>query len=342
MSIGIAVAALLAEQVSGSEKLAGLAQTMQVLGAAVASFLLAHLMSRRGRRLGLVRRLPARCRRGRAVRGGGGGRLVPAAARRRDPARAPTTAANNQSRYAATDLARPEKRARALSVVVWATTIGAVAGPNLTGLAGRAGRALGVPALTGPFLFGLAGMLAAAAVIGVRLRPDPLLVAREAALARGGAARTQPSWGRVVRRGPDPARCLRRRRGARAGARGDGLGDGDDAAAHAPRRRHPRGDRRGDQRPRARHVRVRPGGRLGRRPVRAPAGAGGRCDRAVRRAAALRHGADGGVVPDRAGAVPARPGLVAVHGRPPRPCSRSPRPPTPGSTCRARPTCAWG
>src|SRR4051794_2386096 len=53
MSIGIAVAALLAEQVSGSEKLAGLAQTMQVLGAAVASFLLAHVMGRRGRRVGL-------------------------------------------------------------------------------------------------------------------------------------------------------------------------------------------------------------------------------------------------------------------------------------------------
>src|SRR4051794_24090299 len=52
MSIGIAVAALLAEQVSGSEKLAGLAQTMQVLGAAVASFLLAHVMGRRGRRGG--------------------------------------------------------------------------------------------------------------------------------------------------------------------------------------------------------------------------------------------------------------------------------------------------
>src|SRR3954467_135265 len=53
MSIGIAVAALLAEQVSGSEKLAGLAPTMQVLGAALASFLLARLMSRRGRRVGL-------------------------------------------------------------------------------------------------------------------------------------------------------------------------------------------------------------------------------------------------------------------------------------------------
>jgi MFS family permease len=108
-----------------------------------------------------------------------------------------TTAANNQARYAATDLALPVRRARALSTVVWATTIGSVAGPNLTGVTGRAGHALGLPVLTGPFLFGVVGMLVAAGVLWVRLRPDPLLVAREAALARGGPARTSTSWARV-------------------------------------------------------------------------------------------------------------------------------------------------
>jgi MFS family permease len=82
--------------------------------------------------------------------------------------------------------------------VVWATTIGAVAGPNLTGSAGRAGRALGVPVLTGPFLFALVGTLGAAAVVAVFLRPDPLLVAREAALDRGEATRGRTSWPRVV------------------------------------------------------------------------------------------------------------------------------------------------
>ena len=38
------------------------------------------------------------------------------------------TAANLQARYAAVDLAAPERRGRQLSLVVWATTIGAVAG----------------------------------------------------------------------------------------------------------------------------------------------------------------------------------------------------------------------
>jgi MFS family permease len=197
MSIGIAVSALLAEEVSGSEKLAGLAQTMQVLGAAVASFLLAHVMGRHGRRVGLSL--------GYLLGASGAALCVVAGVVGSFPLLlvattllGSATAANNQSRYAATDLARPEKRARALSTVVWATTIGAVAGPNLTGPAGRSGAALGLPALTGPFLFGVVGMLAAAAVVSVSLRPDPLRVAQEAALARGEAARGRTSWTRVV------------------------------------------------------------------------------------------------------------------------------------------------
>jgi MFS family permease len=197
ISIGIAVSALLAEQVSGSEKLAGLAQTMQVLGAALASFLLAQVMNRRGRRVGLSL--------GYLLGAGGAGLCVVAGVVGSFPLLlgaatllGSATATNNQARYAATDLARPEQRARALSLVVWATTVGAVAGPNLTGYAGRAGRLLGVPALTGPFLFGLLGLLLASLVVAVRLRPDPLLVAREAALARGGAATVSRSWRRVV------------------------------------------------------------------------------------------------------------------------------------------------
>jgi MFS family permease len=197
ISIGIAVSALLAEEITGSEQLAGLPQTAQVLGTAVASWLLARVMGRSGRRVGLTT--------GYLLGSAGAGLCVVAGVVGSFAALllgttllGATTAANNQSRYAATDLARPEVRARALSVVVWATTIGAVAGPNLTGAAGRAGQALGVPVLTGPFLFALVGTLGAAAVVTVLLRPDPLLVAREAALDRGEVARGRTSWRRVV------------------------------------------------------------------------------------------------------------------------------------------------
>ncbi len=197
ITIGIAVAAILAEDLSGSESLAGLAQTMQVLGTAIASFLLARVMGRRGRRPGLVL--------GYVLGAAGAGLAVVAGVVESflllllgATLLGATTAANNQSRYAATDLALPDRRGRSLALVVWATTFGAVAGPNLTGPAGRVARDLGLPGLTGPFLFGLLGILAAGAVIAIFLRPDPLLVARQAALARGGPATpTSTSWRRV-------------------------------------------------------------------------------------------------------------------------------------------------
>jgi MFS family permease len=198
ITIGIAVAAILAEELSGSARLAGLAQTMQVLGAAVASFLLAHLMGKHGRRQGLLLGY---------VLGVTGGLLCVASAVVESFAvllvgatlLGSTTAANNQSRYAATDLAKPRRRASALSLVVWATTIGAVAGPNLTGPAGAAAGTLGLPPLAGPFLFGVAGMLVSAAVVGVFLRPDPLLVARAAAVETGQtrAVLAGTKWSRV-------------------------------------------------------------------------------------------------------------------------------------------------
>jgi MFS family permease len=206
ITIGIATASLLARDLSGSEELAGLAQTFQVLGTAVASWLLARLMTRSGRRAGLVTGyLTAASGALLAVLAGvwgsmlvllGGMVLLGSA-----------TAANNAARYAATDLAPAASRARALAVVVWATTLGAVVGPNLTGPASRVAEQLGIPELTGPFLLGAVGMVAAAGIAAVLLRPDPLLLARELAAAEGPGAVPTPgsvgpvltsSWGRVV------------------------------------------------------------------------------------------------------------------------------------------------
>jgi MFS family permease len=195
ITIGIATASLLARELSGSEKMAGLAQTCQVLGAAVASYLLARLMSRRGRRVGLVVGLLL----------GASGALLSVVAGTRGSMTlllvgatllGSTTAANNGARYAATDLAPAWTRARSLALVVWATTLGAVVGPNLTGLSGSLAERLGIPVLTGPFALGSVGILVAAIVVWVFLRPDPLLVAR----AEAGASTHEPhgtSWGRV-------------------------------------------------------------------------------------------------------------------------------------------------
>lgn len=192
-TIGIATASLLAKEISGSEAMAGLAQTTQVLGAAVASYLLARLMAVRGRRFGLVT--------GNLVAGGGG--LVCVAAGVVDSMSlllagsallGASTSVNLASRYAATDLATPEHRGRDLSVVVWATTIGAVVGPNLTGPATALADWLDIPQLTGPFALGGLGMLLAAGVLFVFLRPDPLQTAQAAA---GLATPSGTSWERV-------------------------------------------------------------------------------------------------------------------------------------------------
>ena len=196
ITIGIATASLLARDISGSESLAGLAQTSQVLGTAFAAYLLARLMSVRGRRTGLTTGfLIGASGAALAVVAGVIGSMVLLLVGALLLGSA--SAANSSARYAATDLAPDAKKGRALSTVVWASTIGAVAGPNLTGPAGAFAELLGIPELTGPFALGGIGMLAAAVVIGALLRPDPLLLARQAA----GVAPVAPSgtaWGRAV------------------------------------------------------------------------------------------------------------------------------------------------
>lgn len=194
-SIGFAVIAVLAERVSGSASLAGLTQTVMVLGAAAGSYALARIMGQRGRRVGLIVGYGSGTVGALLIVVGGasevfpillcGGFLLGV-----------TTSATLQSRYAAADLARPERRARDLSIVVWATTVGAVLGPNLSGPAGDLAEVFGLPPLTGPFLVTMVGLLAAGAVVGMLLRPDPLLLARE----RAGVTHVVPrgtSWGRV-------------------------------------------------------------------------------------------------------------------------------------------------
>lgn len=197
IAIGIAVAAVLAEEVSGSASKAGLAQTFQVLGTAFASYALARVMGAHGRRVGLVLGFVA----------GSVGSLLCVLGGQLESLPilllglfllGTITAANLQSRYAAADLARPEHRARALSTVVWATTIGAVLGPNLAGASGNLADAIGLPPLTGPFLVTLVATLVAVVVVGTMLRPDPLLLAREL----DAVSATPPqgtSWSRVRR-----------------------------------------------------------------------------------------------------------------------------------------------
>src|SRR5919112_5832714 len=105
------------------------------------------------------------------------------------------TATNLQARYAGADLAAPERRGRAVSTVLVATTLGAVAGPNPVEPMGSVAAGLGIPELAGPFLLATAAYTLAGVVVSVQLRPDPLVTARaiahdaaRAATAAGPAA----------------------------------------------------------------------------------------------------------------------------------------------------------
>ncbi|MDI3241866.1 MFS transporter [Arthrobacter sp. AL08] len=172
----LSVGSLLAVQLSGSNAWAGAVTTTMTLGAAAAALPLAGLAGRRGRRGSLVTGLLA------AMAGallvivstvtGSFPVLLLAAA-----LLGLGTAANLQARFAAVDLAAPERRGRALAIVVWAVTIGAVAGPNLIRPGALVGSALGLPELAGPFVFSTAGLALAALLLLIGLRPDPLLLA---------------------------------------------------------------------------------------------------------------------------------------------------------------------
>jgi MFS family permease len=106
-------------------------------------------------------------------------------------------ASNLLARYAAADLADPERRAGAMSRVVFASTFGAVFGPLLIRPAERAGEAwFGFERYTGPWLFSAACFLGAMVNTAVRLRPDPLVVSGGIGSATGTAG---PPVGRAVR-----------------------------------------------------------------------------------------------------------------------------------------------
>lgn len=188
---GVAAGSLLVAEITGSEGLAGLAQTSGVVGAAVAAGPLAWLSSRSGRRIGLVTGL--------WIAAAGAALVVGAAVLEFLPlvllgtfAVGIASAVGLQARYAAGDLAAPQHLARDLALVVWATTVGAVLGPNLMEPASRLADSLGLPPLSGPYLLTAATVTLAAMLIAGGLRPDPLLESRARAHAEAEASGAEP------------------------------------------------------------------------------------------------------------------------------------------------------
>jgi MFS family permease len=177
LAAGITVGALLAQDMLGTDRYAGIPTALFTLGSAAAALLVGRLSQRKGRRIGLAT--------GFLAGGFGAVGVVLAAIFNNLPllffsllVYGGGTATNMQARYAGTDLALPTERAKAISMAMVFTTFGAVAGPNLVNVMGRFSTSIGAPALSGPFMLAAVAYIVAGVVLLLFLRPDPFMVAQ--------------------------------------------------------------------------------------------------------------------------------------------------------------------
>ncbi|MET8000412.1 MFS transporter [Nonomuraea glycinis] len=197
VAVGLALSSVVVDELSGSTVISGFAGTATVLGAALLALPIAKVAGRGGRRVGLALAYLAALLgclisvtaiglanwplllAGLVLVGGG-------------------SAGNLAARYSATDLSPPGHAARHLSLVVWAATIGSVAGPMLAEPADRIGLDAGLASKAGPFAFSALAFAGALVIILSGLRPDPLKLARELdgtpPAAKGGNRTIRTGW----------------------------------------------------------------------------------------------------------------------------------------------------
>jgi MFS family permease len=177
-SMSLAVGAIMAAAITGTNTWSGMPVAVGALGAALASWPLSRLMERSGRRGGLALGY------GLAVIGAVLGvagvaigsftvMLIGMALF------GISNTSNLLARYAAADITPGPRRGRAMGLIVWGSTLGSIIGPNLTGPALRVGAMLGIPATASAFLISVAAYALAAVLVALFLRPDPLTIARD-------------------------------------------------------------------------------------------------------------------------------------------------------------------
>lgn len=184
LAAGVTVGALLAENMLGTDRYAGIPAALITFGSASGAWIIGKLSHHTGRRVGLSSGF---------FTGAVGAAGVVLAAVYHNLfllflsflLYGVGTASNLQARYAGTDLAKPNQRAKAISFALVSTTFGAVAGPNLVDPMGRFAVNLGIPALAGPFILAATAFVLSSLVLFILLRPDPYLVAQSIAASPG-------------------------------------------------------------------------------------------------------------------------------------------------------------
>lgn len=183
--------------VSGRPELSTVPTTLYLLAAALAAYPAGRVMERYGRRVGLVSGYSLASLGGLASGGGIILRTFPLlllGAALFGLGRA----AIDQGRYAAADVVPAAARARAVSWIVLAGTLGAVLGPRMVVPTGAVAGRFGIDELAGPYFAAALLLLAGGTLIAVALRPDPRDFGRTIAGADQTAA-VAPGPGRNYR-----------------------------------------------------------------------------------------------------------------------------------------------
>lgn len=175
--VSFAVLPIVVVSLAGTEAIAGLPATLSLIGRAIAAFPVGWLMDRVGRRFGLSLGFIL-CTIGSVLSAlaigwvsligfllgitlSGMGRGIA-----------------EQARFAAAEVETADRRAKAIGLVVFASTVGAVLGPRLLAPSENLALFFGIQGEMGPFIVGAALFYLAFMVTVLLLRPDPLLVGK--------------------------------------------------------------------------------------------------------------------------------------------------------------------
>ena len=177
MIASFTLTSIIAADLSGNDKLAGLPSTMSLIGRAAVAYPLGWLMDRLGRRITVA---------GGFFFGALGalistlaiiwqsfplfmfGSLIFGMGR----------ASSDQSRYIAAEVQPSNNRAKTIGFIVFAGTIGSVLGPRLVGPASSWAESWGLHSYTGPSLIGMVLTFVAGLIVLAFVYPDPLQVGK--------------------------------------------------------------------------------------------------------------------------------------------------------------------
>jgi MFS family permease len=199
LSAAVTVGAFVIQDILGQQTpWGGLSSATFTMGSAFMSQVLARVMSKRGRRVGLEYGYSL------AISGG----LIAGFGVNRNSLiffllglflYGSGQASNLLSRYAAMDLAAPEQRSQAMSYILFGSTFGAVFGPVLIKPAEQIGvNTFGWSHYTGPWIASSFFFVFALANVAVRLRPDPLEVSG-GLISQQGKGVVTPNLGAALR-----------------------------------------------------------------------------------------------------------------------------------------------